>query len=76
MTCICYVFLPSGAIPYDGSIIGSHLRPNITGLLCVGNESKLTDCKHSITAMCGASNTAAVYCQGEIATGWFIILYR
>lgn len=66
-----YVFLPPGAIPYHDSIIESHPRPNITELLCKGNESKLTDCKHSMTPTCGASNTAAVYCKGENATGWF-----
>ena len=54
---------------FSNAYFGEHPRPNISRVLCYGNESKLLDCSYTSTTSCSHTNTAGVRCQGETIPG-------
>ena len=54
---------------FSNAYFGEHPRPNISNVLCYGNESKLLDCSYTNISSCSPSSTAGVHCQGDMIPG-------
>ena len=59
------------AVAFSNAYFGEHSSPgtNLTNLRCYGNESRLTDCRHSTTTTCRVYQVAGVRCQGRTVAG-------
>ena len=67
-TC-CFHFFNVAAIAFHNAYFGEHPRPNISSVLCFGNESTFLDCSYTNTSFCSPTNTAGVRCQGDRIPG-------
>ena len=62
-----------GAVGRQGLFKNSATVPTLMGLDCVGNETEIFSCSHTVRSSCGLLNDAHVVCQGKYFHGEYTV---